>query len=233
MMRLPSRPSGQAEPLHLVGFVAGFAQREVEAASGRFLAAAHAALRDRLAGDAAERIERAGIERRVGVGHPRHFALAGAVVGRGHVDAGAEEILLGQLVRVTAGDALQFVERIVLRLDPDAALGAAERHVDDRALVGHQRGQRHHLFFVDVGAVANAALDRQLVMAVLDAPRVNHFDLAAGPAQRKVEAIDAVADANLLEQPTRIVGELRRFVEVLGDLIEEVRRSAHALIVTG
>ena len=47
----------QAEPLHVVGFVAGLAQREEQAAAGRFLAAAHAALRDRLAGDAAERVE--------------------------------------------------------------------------------------------------------------------------------------------------------------------------------
>ena len=89
---LAVEPGREAEPLHVLGFVARFAQREVEAAAGRFLAAAHAALRDRLAGDAAERVELSGIERRVGVGDPRHLALAGAVVGRRHVDAGADEV---------------------------------------------------------------------------------------------------------------------------------------------
>ena len=217
----------QSEPLHFVRLVAGFAKGEIQAAARGFLASAHAALRHRLAGHAAEGIELPGIERGIGVGHPRHLALAGAVVRRRHVDAGAEEALLGELVRVAAGDALELVERIILRLDLDAALRAAKRHVDDRALVGHQCGQRHDLFFVHLGAVTDAALDRHLVVAVLDAPRVDHFDLAAGAAQREVEAIDAVADANLLEQAARVVGELRGFAEVLGDLIEEVRLSAH------
>ena len=54
-----------------------------------------------------------GIERRVGVGDPRHLALAGAVVGRRDVDAGADEVLLDQFVRVAPGDALEFVDRVV------------------------------------------------------------------------------------------------------------------------
>ena len=50
----------------------------------------------------------------------------------------------------------------------------------------------------------------------------------ARATQRKVEPVDAVADANLLEQPLRVIRECRRFVEVLRDLIEEVRLRAHA-----
>ena len=221
----------QPKAFHFVGFIACFAQREVEAAAGGLLAPAHSALRHGLAGHAAERIERAGIERRVSVGHPRHLALTGAVIRRRHVDAGAEEILLGQLMRVAAGDALQLVEGIIFRLDPDAALRAAERDVDDGAFVGHQRRERHHLFFIHLGAVANAALHRQLVVAVLDAPRVNDFNLAAGSTKWKVKTVDAVADADLFEQSTRVFGELRRRVEVLRDLIEEVGRSAHGGIL--
>jgi hypothetical protein len=71
------------------------------------------------------------------------------------------------------------------------------------------------------------------VLAVLDAPCANHLDGAAGAAQWKIEAVDAVADANLLEQPGRVVGELRGFGEVLRDLIKEVRLSAHAAILSG
>ena len=71
------------------------------------------------------------------------------------------------------------------RIDADAALGAAERHVDDGALVGHERGQRHHFFFVDLGRVADAALDRRLVMAVLDPPGANDLDVAVVAPQRE------------------------------------------------
>ncbi len=102
-------------------------------------------------------------------------------------------------MRVAAGDAFELVERIILRLNPDAAFPAAERHVDDGALVGHQCRERHYLFFIHVGAVTDAALYRQLMVTVLDAPGANHLDFATGPAQREVEAVDAVADADLLE----------------------------------
>ena len=74
-----------------------------------------------------------------------------------------------------------------LRVDLDAALGAAERSVDHRALVGHQRGERHHLVLVDVEAVADAALGGQLVVAVLRAPGVDHLDLAVVRSRGKVK----------------------------------------------
>ena len=114
-----------------------------------------------------------------------------------------------------------------MRLDLDAALGAAERHVDDRALVGHERGERHHLVLVHLGAVADAALGRQLVVAVLGAPGVDHLDGAVLAAQRKVEPIDAIAAANLIEQSLGILGEPGRFVERSIDFFEEIRLSGH------
>jgi hypothetical protein len=43
-------------------------------------------------------------------------------------------------------------------------------HVADRALVGHERGQRHDLVLIDHAAVADAALQGLAVVAVLGAP---------------------------------------------------------------
>ncbi len=45
--------------------------------------------------------------------------------------------------------------------------------------------------------------------------------------QRKIEAIDAVAAANLIEQAGRVVGEPGGLIEVLIDLIEEVGGCGH------
>ncbi len=209
--------------------------REEEAAARRFAAAVDAALGERLAGDAADGVELARMERRVGVGNPRHLALAGAVVGRRHVDAGADEVLLHQLVRVAPRDALELLDGVLLRIDLDAALGAAVRHVHDRALVGHERRQGHHLLLVHVRRVADAALGRQLVMAVLDAPAVDDLDRAVGAPEREVEAVDAVAAANLCQQAFGVVGEAGGVVEVSGHLIEERLGRHHrvGLRVTG
>ena len=218
----------QPQRAHVVGLRAHLADGEEQAAAGGLAPAVDAALRQRLAGDAAARVELSGMQRRVGVGDPRHLALARAVVGRRHVDAGADEVLLHELVRVAPRDPLQLLDRVVLGLDLDAALGAAVGHVDDRALVGHERGQRHHLFLVHVGGEADAALGRQLVMAVLDAPAVDDFDCAAGTPQREVEAVDAVAAANLRQQPLGVVGEPRGVVEVAVDLVEKrLSRGGH------
>ena len=61
-------------------------------------------------------------------------------------------------------------------------------------------------------------------MAVLDAPGADDLDVAVVAPQREIEAIDAVAAADLFEQAGGVVGERGRLVEVLIDLIEEVGR---------
>ena len=133
---------------------------------------------------------------------------------------------LHQLVGVAPGDALELVARVAAAVDLDAALGAAERHVDDGALVGHQRGERHHLVLVDVGAVADAALGRQLVLAVLGAPGVDDLDRAVVAPHREAEAVDAVAGLDLVEQHRLVLGERGRPVEVVVDLLEEAWHTA-------
>ena len=82
-----------------------------------------------------------------------------------------------------------------LRIDLDRALGAAEGHVDNGALVPHQRRERLHLL-VDERRVADAAFGRQLVVAVFDAPGARNLDLAARPAHGKLKVVHAVAGAS-------------------------------------
>ena len=102
----------QSERAHVVGRTARLGQGEHQPAAGRFAAAVDAAFGDRLAGDARERLELAGVQLAVRIGDPRHLALAGSVVGRGHVDAGADELLAIELVGVAARDALELLDRV-------------------------------------------------------------------------------------------------------------------------
>ena len=58
------------------------------------------------------------------------------------------------------GDALQLVLAVLLGVDLDARLAAAEGDVHACALVGHQRGQRLHLVRAHVRGVADTSLAR-------------------------------------------------------------------------
>jgi hypothetical protein len=135
-----------------------------------------AAFGHRLARHACQRFELASVQLAVRVCDPRHLALAGSVIRRGHIDARADELLAIELVRVTARDALELLDGISRRIDLHRALRAAERHIDKRAFVGHQGGKRLHFRFVDLRAVPDAAFRRQLVVAVLGAPGMHDLD---------------------------------------------------------
>ena len=112
----------------------------------------------------------------------------------------------------------------------DSALGAAERHVDDRAFIGHQRRERLHLFRVHVRRKANASFDRQLVMAVLGAPRFDHLESASVLPDRKVESVDAVAGLDLLEQTRRVFSARGCGVEASVDGFQEAAGGGHGLV---
>ena len=219
MTRLPSSPR-ESPRLHVVDLVAHLAQPEEDAAAGRLDPAADAALGDGLAGHAGHRVDRARIERRVRVVDPRHLPRACPVVGRGDVDAGADEVLLDELGRVAARDLLELLHRVLLGVDADAALGAAERHVDDRAFVGHERCERLDLVLVDCRRVADAALHGHAVMTVLGAPGGDDLVAAVAP-DRELDGVDRVADLDLVEEALRIVGERSCLVEVQVDRLEE------------
>jgi dienelactone hydrolase len=214
----------QAEGVHVDGVGARRAQRVHQAAARRLRPAPDSALRDRLAGDARNRIEMSRVERGVGVHDPPHLALAGAGIGRGDVEARTDQVLSRQFVRIPASDPFEQIDRRRTRVDLDRALGAAERHIDDGALVRHQRRERLDLGFVGVQAEANAALGRQLVMTVLGAPRAHHFDMPVVVPDGKPEGVDAVARADLAQQSRGMGGERRRAVEVHVDVVFERSR---------
>lgn len=77
----------------------------------------------------------------IGVSNPGHLTLASSHVGGGHIDAGANETLLGQLEGETTGDLLKLMFGILLGVDLQTSLGTAEGHIDAGALEGHQSRQ--------------------------------------------------------------------------------------------
>src|SRR5262249_43906302 len=135
---LPVERSREAGLLERRGIAERLTQSEDHAAARRLAAAAHAPLRQGLAGDARPVVDATRVEGVVRVGDPRHLALAGAVIGGGDVDAGTDEVLRNQLGGVAAGDLLELLGSVVARAELDAAFRAAEGDVADRALVGHE-----------------------------------------------------------------------------------------------
>ena len=85
----------------------------------------------------------------VGVHDPGHRLLVGVHVGRGNILFRADE--LDDLGCVAARHALQFALAHLFGIADDAALGAAERNIHDRALPGHPAGQRAHFVQRDIG----------------------------------------------------------------------------------
>ena len=161
----------------------GFVGDDHHAAAGGFAASARSAHVQRLAGD--HRGDRLPHVHGVGVHHPRHGLFVGVHVGGGNVFLGADE--LDQLGGVAAGHALQFAARHVLGIADDAALGAAEGDVHDRALPGHPTGQRAHFIQRDVGSVADAALGRAARDGVLHPVAGEHFELSVVHHDRDVD----------------------------------------------
>src|SRR4029450_2712663 len=94
---------------------------------------------------------------------------------------------------VTPCDALEDFHGRRARIDLHGALGAPERDVDDGALVGHRRGKRLDLGLIRIQAETNAALGRQLMVAVLSPPGANDFDVSVGIPHRELEGMDALA----------------------------------------
>ena len=89
-------------------------------------------------------------------------------VGRRDVAVGADDAL--ELGREAAGERPRAPSALsCARVDGHAALGAAERHVDQGALPGHPHRQRANLVEVGRRVEAQAALGRTAGDVVLDA----------------------------------------------------------------
>ena len=162
-----------AEPL------AGAGRHHHDAGARRLLAEDRAADRDRLAGDDL----RHGVAdlHRVGVHHPGHRLLV-----RRHVRGG--DVLLRaddrqQLGGEAAGEPFELARRHLPRVAAHAALGAAVRKAQERALPRHPDRERRALAERHLRVVADAALRRPEHRGVLDAiageddaPLVVHLD---------------------------------------------------------
>ena len=169
----------------------------MNAAPCRFPPAVDSSLRDRLSRNAREIIDAAGIECVVGVGHPSHFALAGAHVRARNVFTWADIFLADQLCREPAGDLFELFFRVFLRIETDAALRAAKRHINNGAFVGHQGSQRHDLIPVYKFAESRAAFNRLLVLAVLCPPAFENFVMISAETHRELEVVNVVARLDL------------------------------------
>lgn len=139
-------PAGRRADLrHIVRLLDEVVQPVEHTTSGGGHTAVNAALVDRLAGNARVRIniqmaDRLGVR----VRNPGHLALARSHVRGRHIDARADEALLGQLQRETAGNLLQLMLGVLAGIDLDTGLGATERYIHTGALERHQRGQGFH-----------------------------------------------------------------------------------------
>jgi len=111
--------------------------------------------------------------------------------------------------------------RKLASVDHEAALAAAEGHVYDGALVGHERRECHHLLFVDAHGVADAALDGQLVVTVLGAVGLDDLDAAVVALDGELRVVGAVAHPDLIQQALRVARVRRRLVEHVLDLFEK------------
>jgi hypothetical protein len=182
------------------------AQRILDAPARRLDAALDATGVERLAGHAGGGVDVGGVHSLILVDDPGHLALAGAHVGRGDVLARVDQVALHQLIGEAAGDHLHLVLVPGGRVDPEPALGSAERRLDQRAFEGHQRGERLDLVLVHAHRVSDAALHRFHVFRMHRAIAGEGVDRAAKP-HSETDGVGRVADPDLLLESRRQVHE--------------------------
>src|SRR5216683_3139317 len=207
-----------AEPLHrdacLVRKAVEMFERSHRAdrhpAAGGLYATERPAHLDRLAGHRRRhRVAEVHGER---VHDPRHSLPVGVDVGRRDVAVGADENR--DLGREPAGHVLELVERKLFRVDDDAALGASEGDVHDRALPRHPHRQGLDLVQGDVWVVADAPLRRPAIDVVLHAIAREHAQVVVVHLDGEVAGELALDLAQHLAQPRLELDDLGRGVEL-------------------
>ena len=149
----------------------------------RLVPALRPAEADRLAGhDARDRVADV---HRVGVHDPGHDLGVRVDVRGGDVLLGADEDL--DLREEAAAQRLELLLAELLGVDDHAALAAAVRDADDRALPGHPHREGLDLVEADVLVVADAALGRPAAEVVLDAVARVDLDRAVVHLHREVD----------------------------------------------
>ena len=224
---LARKSGGESQRLHVLPDAADLAHTEEDAAPGGLDTSTDAAGAHGLRGDTAERVHLAWTELGVGVGDPGHLPRTGSHIGRRHVQPRTNEVLAHQLEHVAPGDPLQLIRRVRLRIEADAPLGTTERNVHQRALVGHEGGERLHFLVVHRLGVPDAALAGELVMAVLRPPGVHHLDSAVVALDGEAGVKEVLACLDVGEQGRIVGGESGRAVERPVHLIEEAGADGH------
>ena len=173
--------------------------REQAAVAGGLVAAPGAAHLDRLAGHHRP-IVVPRVQDIVSIENPRHGLLIGIQVGRGDILVGPE--FIEQLGGKAPGDTPQFALAELLGVAHQTALGAAERHVDQRALPGHQLGQRNYLVHGHVGVVANTPLAGPEYAIVNHPVTLEALHAVVVHFHREVDHVDALGLLEEIDQAT-------------------------------
>ena len=134
----------------------------------------------------------------IGVHDPRHGLLVGIYIGGGYVFFRPDEF--DDLRGVATRHALEFAHRHFVGIANHAALGSAERNVDDRALPSHPAGQRAYFVERDIGSVANTALAGASCNRVLHAKASEDLEVAVVHADREVHDHFAIGSTENLPQ---------------------------------
>ena len=143
------------------------------------------------------------------VHHPGHRLRVGAEVGSRDVPVDRDEMLNAGRVPSRQTVELAHAQRAGVALD--AALGAAERDIDQRGLPGHERREGADLFLISLRVVPHASLVRSPHAVVLDPVAIEHFERSVVhpdrdrdvqlPPRASEQAADAVSQSQTLGGP--------------------------------
>ena len=218
---LSLKARSQPQGFHVVLLCARLPESVKHAATCGLSPSTDSSLRDRFAGDTGQGVKVAGVDGHVGIRNPGHFSFSRAVIRGRHVDARAYAVLLDQLMSVAPRDALHLLRGVFASIDLHRTLGSAKRHIDDRALVSHESRKSHDFVFVGVRAEANPPLDRQLVVAVLDAPRRNDLHAAVRIPKGELKVVNAVAILDLIQKTLGETGQRGGVIKVAEHVFKE------------
>ena len=158
---------------------------------------------------------------RVLIHDPRHYLCIRAGVGSWHVAGGTKNS--GDLVDERSRDQLQLVLIEIPGRTVDAALGAAERDVEECRLPCHQRRQRANLVEVDTLVVTDAALERPACPVVLDPITREHVDPGVVQPYRNLHLDLAIGRSDDGAEVLRDPEAIGRDVEVMRNCVKARR----------
>ena len=149
----------------------------------------------------------------VGIHHPGHHLGVGSQVRGRDVPVGGQEVL--NIRGVTPGEAVEFTLTQAGGIALDAALGSAEREIQEGVFPSHKGRERTDFVQVGQRVIADATLVGAAGAIVLDPIAAENLDPAIVHAHRHLDSEFAPGAAEHLAQA---VGE----VEAVGGPIDEI-----------